>query len=168
MVHAISFNQLNRGPFNEIFDDVTESFPNFADNLQETCDDISENDFVSIVLELSGAMNVIQSRVIIKGSQECHASNTAWFVSGRVPGPTVMECQVTEEKSVDLRMCNLLCQCACGNECGFLHFRVQSLPWSKQSLSLCNFAQYYYIEWNKMNGVKTQEIKEAICTIIYI
>ena len=145
MVQAISFNSPSRDPFRDTISNEIESFNNFVDDSPETCADVSDNDFINIMLEISGNENNVKSAVIIKGSQQCGAFNVAWFVSGRVPGPTVIPCNVTEDMDVEKHKCNLLCQCVCGDECGFLHVHVQNPPWMKQTLSLCHHEQYFFI-----------------------
>ena len=126
---------------------MIESFPNFFDESPETCDEVSKGTFLNVVWELTGKTKSIKATVIIKGSQLCNMGNTAWFISGRVPGPMVMGCDVTEEQDADLRRCNLLCQCACEEVCGFLHFRVQIPQWMKKNLSLCHYEEYNLVPW---------------------
>ena len=140
-IPSISFTTPGRQSSHETSGD----FPNLVDEYPETCDDVSNREFINIMWELSDNTNIIQSTVIIKGSQQCHASNTAWFISGGVPDSMVLECEVTEEHDTDLRRCNLLCQCACGDDCGFLHFRVQLRPWMEKELSLCHYEEYYHL-----------------------
>ena len=141
---AISFISHDRQPSYEVNDEV---FPNLVDEFPETCDDISNRTFVNIIWELSGNTNIIESTLTIKGSQQCQASKMVWFISGRVPARQVIECDVTEEQGTALQKCKLLCQCACGAECGFLHFRVQNPPWMRERLSLCHYEEYHPIPW---------------------
>ena len=155
MLDAISFNTPSRDPFNDIIIDGTKSLPKFFDDSPDSCDDVSEYDFINIRLKTSGAKSTIQSRVIVKGSQQCHESNMAWFLSGRVPGSVVISCTVTEVGDEDLRTCYLQCRCSCVDDCGFLHFLVQNPPWLKQTLSLCHYEQYVYTPWNKSNNNNT-------------
>ena len=146
-IYAISFNSPRRQPSLEATNKTIEYFPNFIDESMESCDDVGEKRFINIAWGISGKRNIIKSTVIIKGSQQCHASNTAWFISERVPGSMVIGCDVTEEQSKDLRKCKLRCQCACRGACGFLHFRVQIQPWMKKNLSLCHYEEYYYLPY---------------------
>ena len=141
---AISFNPPGGELYNSS-DNAIKPFKKLVDAYPDTCNNVSNSDFVNIAFELSSGKTTIKGTVFIKGSQECRASNTVWFVSERVPGPKVMECQVTESRDTDLRMCNVLCLCPCGDACGFLHLRVQNRPWMKETLSLCHFEQYLYM-----------------------
>ena len=124
------------------------------DEFLETCDDINENVFINIVWKLADNRRVNQTQVVIRGSQHCYASNTAWFLSGRVPGSMVVACDVTEEYAMGLRKCNLQCQCPCGDTCDYLHFRVQMRSWMKTELSLCHYEHYYDMPWYNWNGVQ--------------
>ena len=149
MPNAMSFSPPSRDSFTGAISNGIEYFNNFVDDSPETCDDVSNNHFINIIMEVFDNKAIVKSRVIIKGSQQCQAVNMVWFVSGRVPGSIVIPCNVTEEIDGDLRKCNLRCQCICGVECGFLHFHVQHPPWMKQTLSLCHYEQYVYLPWNK-------------------
>ena len=162
IIHAISLSPPRRDPFNDAISDAIESFSNFVDDSTETCDDVSDNDFINIMLEITGNENILKSTVIIKGSQQCGAFNVAWFVSGRVSGPIVIPCNVTEEMDVDMRKCNLLCQCVCGDECDFLHFHVQNPPWMKQTLSLCHYEHYFYI--HERGTIWEKNLFELLCS----
>ena len=102
-IHAVSLTSPDRQPFYETIDDL----PKFVDDYPATCEDVSNREFINIIWELSGNANIIQLTVTIKGSQHCHAGNTAWFISGRLPGSMVIECDVTEEHDTELRRCNL-------------------------------------------------------------
>ena len=144
-INAISLNQPSRHLYEDAANNVAESFPNFDDRSMDTCDDVSTREYINILFGLSGNTNIIQSTVFIKGSQKCVADNVTWFVSGRVPGPTVLQCDVTEKRKMGLRLCNLLCQCVCGDDCDFLHFQMQNPPWVNETLSLCHYKQFYYI-----------------------
>ena len=148
-MHAISFKPPSRYLFNDTLNDAIEPLPNFLDGSPDSCDDVSEYEFINIRLNISDATNIIQSRVTIKGSQQCHESNMVWFVSGRVPSSIVVSCTVIEEGDIEQRMCNLQCQCTCEDDCGFLHFGVQNPPWLKQTLSLCHYEQYVNTPWNE-------------------
>ena len=118
---------------------MTEYFPKFVDGSPETCDDVKGSDFINIVWALAGSRRTIQAQVVIKGSQRCFASNIAWFLTGKMPSSMVLECDVREVYELGLRKCDLICQCLCGDNCGFLHFRVQLRSWMKKKLSLCHY-----------------------------
>ena len=146
-IHAISFNGPSGQPSSETIGAITETLHEFDDKFVETCDDVSERRFINIVWRISGKRDVMKSTITFKGSQQCDAGNVAWFISGRIPAPMVMECDVTEEHNNDLHSCKLLCQCPCGDKCGFLHFRWQNPLWMKKNLSLCHYEEYYYLPW---------------------
>ena len=143
IVYAISFTPHDR----QLSYEGDEEVPNLVDGFPETCDDVSNRKFINIIWELSAKTNMARSTVTIKGSQQCRATNMIWFIGGSVPGPLVMECDVTEEQVTGLRKCKLLCKCAPGAECGFLHFRAQHPPWLEETLSLCHFEEHFTMLW---------------------
>ena len=144
-IHRVSFDPPSQMMFDETIQNVIDSLPKFDDDASQTCDDVSEAGFINIVWELFGDTKMINSSVLMKGSQPCRASNIAWFVRGRVPGRSVIQCNVTETQNMGLRICNLFCHCACGNACAFLHFQVQNPPWMNKTLRLCHYERYYFM-----------------------
>ena len=143
----ISFKPLSRYPCDEANYNIAEIFSNAVDELPETCDDVSERDFINVVWGVSGD-NVIEPRMVIKGSYQCQSRNMVWCANSGVTGPVMIGYNITEEHHMGLRMCKLLCLRACWDGCGFLHFRVMLLSLMQETQALCNCEQYIYMLWH--------------------
>ena len=81
-------------------------------------------------------------RVVLSGTQPCHSINTSWFIRGGNSTCPPSECEVKESRHGDFRVCFLTCRCVAPGTCGYLHFRVQFVPWMTTSLAMCHFVGF--------------------------
>ena len=115
-------------------------FQNVFDEGLSTCDAISGPNirYIEVIWSfIAHKSGMNKFRVVLSGTQNCADENTAWFVATEKPG-IVTECGVSQNATGELKGCLITCKCPCA-VCEYLHFRVQILPWMRNTLAVCYF-----------------------------
>ena len=145
-LHSVSYVPPAAKVLSDISLDVARLYPKLTDSDATTCEIIAGMECTNIVWLLPSNKTSDQFRVFINGTQQCRDVNTAWFMSGRELGSSVIECDVTQEQPENIHICNIRCLCPCGVKCDYLHLQLQFPPWMMKSLSIC-----YYEHVNSRN-----------------
>ena len=136
-MHSVSYQPPSDRVLANISLGAANVYPKLMDADASTCEFITGGKFTNIAWFLPDNRTTNYFRVYMKGTQQCQDVNTAWFMSGRLFGSTMLECDVKQEQDGALHVCDIRCLCHCGLKCDSLHLQLQFPPWMMKSLALC-------------------------------
>ena len=120
----------------------------FTDDSNTTCNVLPRGGFQYAELiwtYRSHGSSVDLFRVVLSGTQSCHSINMSWFVRGEraTSNSNISECEVKQSGLGNLQVCSLTCRCVKPGICGYLHYRVQFVPWvTNSTLAMCHFVSF--------------------------
>ena len=142
-LHAVYFTQWKQPEPIDGISNVGNVYPRLVDNSSSTYEYIPGGEFINVVWGLPDGETITRFRVYMNGSQQCDDANAVWFLSVEKFGASMAQCNVTQQKSGDLHVCNIQCLCPCGVQCNYLLLHVQFPPWVKRTLALCCCEQLF-------------------------
>ena len=140
MVFSMTSFDVLKCPFGDSTSAATDEFPLIMDDMEDTCEPLSENrsPYIEVIWTFPlHPSSTNQFRVTTSGSQSCKDWNVTWFVRCK---DGITECIAKEELTYGSRKCHVTCPQVCRAVVGYLHFRVQFLASINRSLALCHFA----------------------------
>ena len=149
-MHSVSHQPPSHRVLANVSMDVAKVYPKLVDADASTCEFITRGKFTNIAWFLPNNRTSNYFRVYMKGTQQCQDVNTAWFMTGRMFGLNMVECDVRQEQNGAVHVCDITCLCPCGMKCDFLHLQLQFPPWMTKSIALCF---YEHQKWNKLIAV---------------